>query len=135
MSYVKDNLMADEQVIHTAHLSNWAYWYYIVFGILLSVVGVGIIILISFWITKISTELAVTNKRVIVKTGFINRKTVEINIKKVESIQVEQGFWGRMFNYGTIIVSGTGSNHAPIKSIHDPIEFRKAVIQAQDFSD
>lgn len=134
MSYINDNLMDDEQVMHTARISNWAYWHYIVFGILLSVVGVGLIILLAFWLVKISTELAVTNKRVIAKTGFITRNTVEINIRKVESIQVEQGFWGRIFNYGTIVVSGTGSNHAPIKSIHDPIGFRKAVIQAQDRS-
>ena len=79
-----------------------------------------------------STELAVTTKRVIVKHGFIRRQTVEINLNKVESIQVDQGVLGRLFNFGTLVISGTGTSHAPIAGISEPMGFRKAFIEAQE---
>jgi uncharacterized membrane protein YdbT with pleckstrin-like domain len=132
MSYISDNLMDGEKIEYEAELSNWAFFWQIFFGILLIPVVVGIIILIIYYIQKNSTELAVTNKRVIAKTGFIQRNTNEINLKKVESIQVEQGLLGRMLNYGTIIVSGTGTGHAPIRFISNPLEFRKQISNAQD---
>jgi uncharacterized membrane protein YdbT with pleckstrin-like domain len=77
-------------------------------------------------------ELAVTTKRVIVKHGFVRRQTIEINLNRVESIQVEQGLLGRLFNFGTLIVSGTGTSHAPLAGIAEPMGFRKAFIEAQD---
>jgi hypothetical protein len=52
--------------------------------------------------------------------------------RKVESVQVEQGVIGRLFNFGTLIVSGTGASHAPLAGIADPMGFRKAFIEAQD---
>lgn len=132
-SYVQDNLMNGEKVLYQGKISNWAYFHILFSGvILLPVFGLGLIFLIAYWILKSTTELAVTNKRVIAKTGFITRNTVELNIKKVESIQVDQSLFGRMFNFGTIIVSGAGNPQAPIRSIFDPINFRKAVLAAQE---
>lgn len=132
-SYVEDNLMNGEVVLYTGKISNWANFHLIFTGIfLLPVFGIGLIFLLLYWILKKTTELAVTNKRVIAKTGFITRNTVEINIKKVESIQVDQSLFGRIFNFGTIIVSGAGNPQAPIRSIYDPINFRKAVLTAQE---
>jgi uncharacterized membrane protein YdbT with pleckstrin-like domain len=100
----------------------------------LLIVGIGLVFLVWAWIRVKSTELAITNKRVIAKFGFISRNTMEISIQKVESIQVQQSLMGRMLNYGTLIVSGTGTSHAPIPSISDPMAFRRAFVEAQEGS-
>lgn len=94
--------------------------------------GIGLIFLAVAYVRYKSVELAVTTKRVMVKHGFIRRQTVEMNLSKVESIQVEQGVLGRLFNFGTLIVAGTGTSHAPLTGIADPMGFRKAFIEAQD---
>jgi len=132
MSYVSDNLMDGEKIEYEASLSNWGFFWQIFFGVLLIPVLVGIVLLLVVYVQKKCTELAVTNKRLIAKKGFIQRDTVEINLKKVESTQVNQGLMGRMFNFGTIIVSGTGHGNAPIKYIADPLEFRRRLSMAQD---
>jgi uncharacterized membrane protein YdbT with pleckstrin-like domain len=114
-------------------LSLWSMAHLIALGVLLlPVLGLGLIFLIKAWIRYRTTELAVTTRRVIVKTGLIRRSTVEININKVESIQVDQDILGRMFNHGTLIMSGAGSPQAPISGISDPMAFRRAFIEAQD---
>jgi uncharacterized membrane protein YdbT with pleckstrin-like domain len=77
-----------------------------------------------------STEIAITNRRVIAKFGFIKRDTVEINLEKVEALKVEQGFLGRMLNYGTVFISGAGTSVAPIKDIADPLVFRRKFMEA-----
>ncbi len=79
-----------------------------------------------------STELAVTDRRIIAKFGFIRRSTVELNLTKIESVRVEQSVAGRIFGYGSIIVTGTGSTMDPIAFIADPIRFRQAVQAATD---
>ena len=63
---------------------------------------------------------------------MISRKTVEINLNKVESPQVDQGMLGRMLDFGTLVIAGTGASHEPIVGIAEPLEFRKAFISAQD---
>ena len=70
-----------------------------------------------------------TNRRVIVKEGFIKRSTVEVFLKRVESVQVDQSIWGRILNFGTIIVSGTGGVSDPLSMIRSPLEFKKQVQQ------
>jgi uncharacterized membrane protein YdbT with pleckstrin-like domain len=64
---------------------------------------------------------------VIFKVGLINRRTLELVLAKLETIGVEQGIPGRIFNYGTIIVTGTGGTKEPFRDIADPLEFRKHV--------
>ena len=68
----------------------------------------------------------------ILHVGHISRRTIEININKVESIQVDQGIGGRIFNFGTLLISGAGNPQAPIPGISDPMLFRKAFMEAQD---
>ena len=53
-----------------------------------------------------TTEIAITNKRIIAKFGFISRRTIEINLQKIESIQVDQNVLGRLLDYGTIVIAG-----------------------------
>jgi len=132
-SYVEGALVEGERIVHAGRISAWALWHLIALGIiLLPAFGIGLVFLIIAYVRYQSTELAVTTKRVIVKHGFIRRQTVEINLSKVESIQVDQGVLGRMLNFGTLIVAGTGTSHAPLAGIADPMAFRKAFIEAQD---
>lgn len=134
-SYVEGALVKDEKIVHLGHISLWSIWHLIALGIvLLPALGIGLVFLVMAYVRYKTTELAITTRRVIVKSGFIRRSTVEININKVESIQVDQAVLGRIFNFGTLMISGAGSPQAPITGISDPMEFRKAFIEAQDQS-
>lgn len=132
-SYVQSTLISDEKVIYEAKLSIWAKLPTIIFGFfLLFFYGAGLVVWLLVYLQYISTELAFTNKRVIAKFGFISRQTVELNLLKVESLQVTQGVLGRIFNFGTLIVSGAGNPQAPIPGISNPMAFRRAFMEYQD---
>jgi uncharacterized membrane protein YdbT with pleckstrin-like domain len=132
-SYVEGALVKDEKIVHVGHISLWSLSHLFALGIvLLPAFGIGLIFLVVAYVRYKTTELAITSKRVIAKFGFISRRTVEINIKKVESIQVDQGILGRVFNYGTLVISGAGDPQAPIPGISEPMAFRRAFIEAQD---
>jgi uncharacterized membrane protein YdbT with pleckstrin-like domain len=131
--YIEGSLTKDEKIIHLGHTSLWFLTPYILGGlVLLPLFGVGLVVWIAGYIRYKTTELAITNKRIIVKVGFIRRQTVEISLSKVESIQVNQGLWGRVFNFGSLVVTGSGSSHAPIHAVSDPMGFRRAFVEAQD---
>jgi uncharacterized membrane protein YdbT with pleckstrin-like domain len=96
-----------------------------------AVLGViGLLHLFSAWIKRVSTELAVTDRRVIHKTGFFSRKTQEMNREKVESVDVSQSITGRIFGYGTVLVRGVGSTWEPFANIADPLTFRSNITAA-----
>ncbi|HXS52571.1 MAG TPA: PH domain-containing protein [Usitatibacter sp.] len=132
MSYIDDSLVPGETVLHRARVSWWSQAGLVVLGILLLVAVVGLFFLAAAWIKVHSTELAITNRRVIAKFGFIKRDTVEINLEKVEALRVEQGFWGRVLNFGTILMTGTGGSIEPIPDIADPLVFRRKFMEATD---
>ena len=132
-SYVETNLIKDELIKYEGKTSVWSLLPKIILGlILLSYYGVGLLFWISAAITYYTTELAITNKRVVAKTGLIRRKTIEMNIPKIESLREEQSFLGRIFNYGSILVSGAGNPQAPILGISDPIRFKNRYFEVQD---
>jgi uncharacterized membrane protein YdbT with pleckstrin-like domain len=154
MSYVQKNLMPGETIEHNAKIT-WLIYLPSIFictvGFFLisfyanstdnqvgfAVVGIimafiGILNFISSFFLRWTTELAVTSKRIIYKTGFIRRKTSELNHLKVESFHVEQGIFGRIFDYGTIIINGTGGGKTPIPSIDSPLDFRRQAMQVMD---
>ncbi len=132
-SYVDEVLAPGEQVVHLGRTSLWSVWHLLLFGLLLlPAFGLGLILWGVAYVRIRSTEVAVTTKRLIVKHGFIRRHTIEININKVESIQVDQSLVGRMLNFGTLVIAGTGSSHAPIDGIAEPLAFRRAFVEAQD---
>ncbi len=79
------------------------------------------------FLRRTTTELAVTDHRVIYKTGLLARHTLEMNRSKVESVDVDQTIPGRIFGYGTIIVRGTGGSLEPIRHIADPLSFRSHI--------
>lgn len=133
-SYVEQALTRGESVLHLGSTSWWSLFWYVFFGVILLPVGVGLIVLGFAWVKQRSTELAVTNKRVITKFGFIQRDTVELNIQKVESVQVQQGILGRMLDFGTIVIAGGGNPQAPVPGIRDPMGFRRAFLEAQEMA-
>jgi uncharacterized membrane protein YdbT with pleckstrin-like domain len=140
MGYVDKNLMSGENVVYRAKL-HWAvfvwplFWFILLifffnYGKKSDLVG-GYILLISIGATIASfvriktSEFAITNKRVIVKVGFIRRKSYELLLNKIEGIQVDQGMFGRILDFGSITISGTGGTRNPFHKIASPFEFRK----------
>jgi uncharacterized membrane protein YdbT with pleckstrin-like domain len=79
------------------------------------------------FIQRTTTELAITDRRVIYKTGLLWRRTMEMNRSKVETVSVDQSIPGRLLGYGTIVVRGTGGSLEPIPFIADPLTFRSHI--------
>jgi len=137
MSYVESNLLPGERIVHSAKI----HWFiYVPGGLLIAMsiyfwittgresstitimIGVfafpfGIVLLLKAWIQQVTTELAVTSKRVVAKVGLIRLNTIELNHSKVESLNVDQSILGRIFGFGTIVVNGTGGGKTPIPNI------------------
>jgi uncharacterized membrane protein YdbT with pleckstrin-like domain len=79
------------------------------------------------WFRRWTTEIAVTDRRIILKRGLIRRHTVEMNMQKVESVDVAQTLVGRLFNYGNVTIRGTGSSFEPLRMIDEPLKLRTTV--------
>jgi len=124
MSYVENNLIQGEQVVYRAEL----HWIIFIWPVIFSFVLIGIPWLITAILQKKTTEMAVTNKRVIIKTGIISRRTIEMNLSKIENIEVNQSIIGRIFGYGIITIVGTGGTHESFKNVSQPLDFRKSVL-------
>jgi uncharacterized membrane protein YdbT with pleckstrin-like domain len=82
---------------------------------------------VKAWFRRWTTEIDVTDRRVVYKRGFIRRHTIEINMDKVESVDVDQSLFGRLFDYGDIVIRGTGAGIEPLRGIDSPLAFRNAV--------
>jgi hypothetical protein len=89
----------------------------------------GVATILMGMVRRNATEMAVTNRRVVIKTGLTSRKTIEMLLNKVESIEVSETSLGRMLGYGTIVVIGTGGTSEPFHRIAHPLEFRSQVQQ------
>ncbi len=82
---------------------------------------------IRAWFHRLSTETDVTDRRVVHKTGFINRRTFEMSLDKVESVDVNQSMMGRILNYGDVTILGVGEGKQTIATIASPLAFRSAI--------
>jgi uncharacterized membrane protein YdbT with pleckstrin-like domain len=80
------------------------------------------------WFVRVTTEIVVTDKRIIHKVGWIARRTEEINVTKVETVDVSQGVMGRIFGYGTVLIRGIGGSWEPLRRVASPLELRNAII-------
>jgi len=89
----------------------------------------GVIVILAGTIRRNATEMAVTNKRVLIKQGITSRRTLEILLQKVESIAVEESMMGRALGFGTVIVKGTGGTPESFRMMASPLEFRSHVEQ------
>lgn len=148
MGYVDENVLPGESVVHSTRL----HWFVFVPPVVLFVIGAllaawaqgdqefafispigGFLIVVAillFFIRLVeyfTSEFAVTTKRVIIKVGLIRRRTLELLLEKVETVGVDQPVLGRLFGFGTIIVTGTGGTREPFSTIAGPMEFRRHV--------
>jgi uncharacterized membrane protein YdbT with pleckstrin-like domain len=151
MGYVERVLQPGESVLHAARL----HWFIYLKGLALlllalvcvmfavgsnepgiaiplwlgaGVLGLlGLVSAIVALIQQATTELVLTDRRLIYKTGLLRRHTMEMNRSKVETVGVDQSVLGRLLNYGTVIVRGTGGSLEPIRKIDDPLTFRSHI--------
>jgi uncharacterized membrane protein YdbT with pleckstrin-like domain len=154
MSYLDEHLLAGERIVYRARL-HWiifaaafavvllgiavaifleaierGYWY-----VGAGIAGVGLLMAISPAIRYVTSEFAVTDKRVLGKVGFIERESDETLLSKVEAIAVDQGLIGRLFGFGTVTITGTGGTQEAFAMISQPLEFRRQIqtqVVAQD---
>jgi uncharacterized membrane protein YdbT with pleckstrin-like domain len=85
-------------------------------------------------VIRYTTEIALTTKRIIAKVGFIRRDTIDLNHSRVESYNVSQSVIGRLLDYGTVTVSGTGGARTPIRGVANPLAFRRRAAELSDAS-
>ena len=149
MSYVERVLQPGEQVRHISSI-HWilywpgvavallavaAYWFgearllprawqYTAYALAL----VAVVLLVKEWLQWWITEIAVTNRRVIYKRGLIRLQTNEMNMDKVESVQVAQSVIGRIFDFGTVKILGTGEGFEALRTIARPIKLRNSIV-------
>ncbi len=149
MGYVQKILQPGETVRHTTNI-HWIVYKWGALFLLLALVTfimsgrvttsgrfgeilAGLLALVAFafllweWFTKWTTEIAVTNRRVIYKQGFIRRDTNEMNLDKVESVQVKQSVLGRLLDYGDVTIIGTGEGETELHMIAGPLELRNHI--------
>lgn len=149
MRYVSRVLQPGETVVYETRVHPFIYWRAVLFLIIAAILAVtgwyktndqnlalafgaaaALFALLAFWsalrafIRRVSTELAITDQRVIYKTGLLSRHTLEMNCAKVESVTVDQSLLGRIFGHGSVTVRGIGSAFEPIHTISDPLTFR-----------
>src|SRR5438045_4157789 len=144
-SYVESVLAPGEQIVHRCAVSHWTFALSYLIGVLCFVgaaaivsmnwqrapliaavlVVTGIVVIMIALIRRGTTELVLTDRRIIAKRGFIGRATVEMTLAKVESLHVNQGFIGRVLDYGDVTVVGTGSSLEPLRGISGPLELRR----------
>lgn len=156
MSYIDSNLMEGEKVVYRTKL-HWIifgksliFFFFFLLSIILcsygyyqnikNIVYIGGVLAIIFGLLVIpwgfnalieyaSSEFGLTNKRVMIKTGFVKRESLEIVLAKVEAMHVSQGVMGRILNYGRVDIRGTGGTSNSFDKIKDPLEFRKRVLE------
>jgi uncharacterized membrane protein YdbT with pleckstrin-like domain len=132
MGYIEQTLGLHETVIGRARF-HWIYklqaWLALIF---LGIFVVGIFIFFNMMIYMWTTEIAVTNTRFIVKTGFFSLKTNEITLPNIETVSVTQSVWGRIFGFGHLRVEGTGVGAVELPTIADPVGFRRAIETAKE---
>jgi len=150
MSYIDANLLAGEHVVFRTRL-HWKLLVGPVLFMLATLVpiawlratsgytnwaliapAVGVVVLLAAILKRQSSDFAVTNKRVMMKTGIFNTRSIELLLTKVEAIAVNQTFGGRLFGYGDIVVTGSGGTAEAFSDIQAPLEFRRAMQSVTD---
>lgn len=154
MGYIEKHLIPGEQILYRTRLHSVAVWFPILFALLLGaggafcfyeamtngqdggqdtrIAGVVLIVLAAVMaavaiVKRNATEMAVTSRRVLIKSGILSRRTIEMLLSRVESIVITEPFFGRMFGYGTVVIRGTGGTPEPFNLIAHPTEFRRHV--------
>ncbi|MCR6644007.1 MAG: PH domain-containing protein [Terricaulis sp.] len=130
MSYVKSALAHDETIQAVARV-HWILWVRAWLSLL--ILGwflIGIYLFFRDVFFLVSTELALTNRRLIYKTGLLHRRTSDLVLNSIETVRISQDFWGQLFAYGRVQVFGTGSEVWTTPLISNPVRFRRAIAEA-----
>lgn len=114
--YVNNHLIKDESVVFETK------YHWVIFFSLRSLFTLTIAPMLQ----RALSEFVITNRRIIIKTGFIARSTFEMNLSKIESVNVDQSVAGRLFNYGSMTIIGTGGTRETFHNISKPLNFRKS---------
>jgi uncharacterized membrane protein YdbT with pleckstrin-like domain len=128
MGYIQDSLSNGEEVRDLFKL-HWFAKIWMILWIILAIPTIGITLLFALWewLKLRSIEQGVTNKRVILKRGIISRKTEEMKITSIETVEIIQGVMGRIFGYGDVKVTGRGISDLLFKKINDPMEVKRKI--------
>lgn len=128
MGYIQDSLSNGEQVRELFKL-HWFSKVPMVIWIILAIPTLGITLLLAIWewLKLRSIEQGVTNKRVILKKGIISRKSEEMKISSIETVEIIQGVVGRMFGFGTVKVTGRGISDLVFRNIDDPMDVKRKI--------
>ena len=143
VSYIDSILSPGERITYTGQTTNWIYALPLLISIpalavavllasiplIAGAVALSVVLLIGPFIRQKTTELVVTDRRVVAKFGLISRHTPEIRMSKIESIRIDQHFWERLGGFGTVIIQGTGGGDDPFPQVRDPLAFKRAVEQ------
>ena len=135
MSYIEQSLSKGEE-IYKIFQHHWMVKVAIALHFILGVLTMGIWLIpaILIWLGWKNTEQGVTNKRIIRKHGIISRKTDEMRLKAIESVFINQGILGRIFDFGTVTVTGRGQGDVQLKWMADPLRVKKEIENAEQES-
>ena len=128
MSFIDESLSSGEKVEALFKLHWFArvpMWCWIFLGI--PTLGLTLFIALYEFLRLKYTEQGVTNKRVIFKTGIISRKTNEMTLKSIETVEINQGIFGRMFNFGDVKITGRGLSDVLFKGLADPMSAKRQI--------
>lgn len=131
VQYVDKSLAKDEVILVRGR---WPVAYWVgawALLLLLGVIIIGVFLFIRAVIRMKTTEFAVTDKRVIYKSGWLTRTTEELAVESIEGVHLDQSIWGRLFRYGTVVVTGTGEARIVFPPMAEPIAFRRAIEDAR----
>lgn len=128
MSYIEESLSTDERVEGLFKL-HWVIWIPMVIWLILGIITFGVTWLLAIYeFLKIrSIEAGVTNKRVILKNGIISRRTEEMKLSSIETIEIQQGVIGRILGLGTVKVTGRGISELVFRRISDPLAVKRQI--------
>lgn len=128
MGYIQDSLSNGEEVRDLFKL-HWFAKIWMILWIILAIPTLGITLLLALWewLKLRSIEQGVTNKRVILKRGIISRKTEEMKVSSIETVEIIQGITGRIFGYGDVKVTGRGISDLLFRKINDPMDVKRKI--------
>jgi uncharacterized membrane protein YdbT with pleckstrin-like domain len=126
VSYLDESLAPGEKIVARFRL-HWTAKGRLILGIVLIPLVVGIFITIYEWLRLRAIELGVTTHRVVRKTGIVSRETDEIRLTAVETIDLDQSFWGRLLGYGNVRVTGRGESRMLLNHVEDPVGVKRAI--------
>jgi len=129
MSYLEESLAPGETIVARFEL-HWTAKGRLILGIILIPLVVGIFITIYEWLRLRAIELGVTTHRVVRKTGIVSRETDELRLSAIETVDLSQSMWGRLFGFGDVRVTGRGESNMLLSRVADPVGVKRAIESA-----